>query len=141
MNHLPINRAPRGTVHQSMIEEINVPEDDYFQVIRQHEKSEFFYDPFYLQVERTDELIYIHFKMNVYQFISTLDLEIKWIIKKFAFFMLPDDLKIVIFRHIDFFNHRLVDSPAGCSINGKVIQRLLPPSLFLVGLPLSYLIA
>ncbi|AHA79225.1 putative tautomerase yusQ [Bacillus subtilis PY79] len=47
-----------------MIEEINVPEDDYFQVIRQYEKSEFFYDPFYLQVERTDELIYIHFTLK-----------------------------------------------------------------------------
>ena len=52
------------TIHQSMTEEINVPEDDYFQVIRQHEKSEFFYDPFYLQVERTDELIYIHFTLK-----------------------------------------------------------------------------
>ncbi|MCM3059553.1 tautomerase family protein [Bacillus subtilis] len=52
------------TVHQSMIEEINVPEDAYFQVIRQYEKSEFFYDPFYLQVERTDELIYIHFTLK-----------------------------------------------------------------------------
>lgn len=29
-------------IHQSMIEEINVPADDYFQVIRQYQKSEFF---------------------------------------------------------------------------------------------------
>lgn len=29
-------------IHQSMIEEINVPEDDYFQVIRQYENNEFF---------------------------------------------------------------------------------------------------
>lgn len=46
-----------------MIEEINVPEDDYFQVIRQYEKANF-YDPSYLQVERTDELIYIHFTLK-----------------------------------------------------------------------------
>ncbi|AUZ27796.1 tautomerase family protein [Bacillus cabrialesii] len=52
------------TIHQSMTEEINVPEDDYFQVIRQYENSEFFYDPSYLQVERTDELIYIHFTLK-----------------------------------------------------------------------------
>ncbi|MCY8452515.1 tautomerase family protein [Bacillus spizizenii] len=52
------------TIHQSMIEEINVPEDDYFQVIRQYENSEFFYDPSYLQVERTNELIYIHFTLK-----------------------------------------------------------------------------
>lgn len=32
--------------------------------------------------------------------------------KKIRFFILSDDLEIVIFRHIDFFNHRLVDSPA-----------------------------
>lgn len=51
-------------IHQSMIEEINVPADDYFQVIRQYQKSEFFYDPCYLQVERTDELIYIHFTLK-----------------------------------------------------------------------------
>nr|WP_235355631.1 tautomerase family protein [Bacillus spizizenii] len=43
---------------------INVPEDDYFQVIRQYENNEFFYDPSYLQVERTDELIYIHFTLK-----------------------------------------------------------------------------
>ncbi|MDR4181117.1 tautomerase family protein, partial [Bacillus thuringiensis] len=29
-----------------------------------YENSEFFYDPSYLQVERTDELIYIHFKLK-----------------------------------------------------------------------------
>ncbi|UQZ47308.1 tautomerase family protein [Bacillus sp. PK3-037] len=52
------------TIHQSMVEEINVPEDDYFQVIRQYENSEFFYDPSYLQVERTNELIYIHFTLK-----------------------------------------------------------------------------
>ncbi|UPV78407.1 tautomerase family protein [Bacillus rugosus] len=52
------------TIHQSMTEEINVPKDDYFQVIRQYENSEFYYDPSYLQVERTDELIYIHFTLK-----------------------------------------------------------------------------
>lgn len=52
------------TIHQSMTEEINVPVDDYFQVIRQYENNEFFYDPSYLQIERTDELIYIHFTLK-----------------------------------------------------------------------------
>ncbi|MGG1248834.1 tautomerase family protein [Bacillus spizizenii] len=52
------------TIHKSMTEEINVPVDDYFQVIRQYENNEFFYDPSYLQIERTDELIYIHFTLK-----------------------------------------------------------------------------
>ncbi|MCC9023169.1 tautomerase family protein [Bacillus nakamurai] len=51
-------------IHKTMTEIIDVPHDDYFQVVHQHQKGEFFYDPSYLQVERTDDLIYVHFTLK-----------------------------------------------------------------------------
>lgn len=51
-------------IHTAMTEMIDVPHDDYFQVVHQHEKGEFFYDPSYLQVERSDELMFIRFTLK-----------------------------------------------------------------------------
>jgi phenylpyruvate tautomerase PptA (4-oxalocrotonate tautomerase family) len=36
-----------------------VPADDCFQLIHQHEREEFIYDPDYLGVHRTDDLVFI----------------------------------------------------------------------------------
>lgn len=52
------------TVHKAMTETIDVPEDDYFQVITQHDEEEFFFDPGYMNIERTKDLIYIHITMK-----------------------------------------------------------------------------
>ncbi|CAM5213496.1 hypothetical protein BLIC30S_04277 [Bacillus licheniformis] len=52
------------SVHQAMTEAIDVPEDDYFQVITQHDEEEFFFDPSYMNIKRTKDLIYIHITMK-----------------------------------------------------------------------------
>ncbi|WP_426448396.1 tautomerase family protein [Paenibacillus sp. S-38] len=51
-------------VHRALTETVNVPEDDYFQVITQHEAEEFRYDPGYLGISRTDGLIFIAITMR-----------------------------------------------------------------------------
>lgn len=51
-------------VHRAMVETINVPPLDRFQLITEHEKSDFIYDPQYLNVARTDGLIMVQITLN-----------------------------------------------------------------------------
>lgn len=57
-------RSISQSIHRAMTETIDVPEDDYFQVITQHGENELFYDPHYMNINRTDELIYIQITMK-----------------------------------------------------------------------------
>jgi 4-oxalocrotonate tautomerase len=51
-------------VHRAMVETINVPPLDRFQIITEHAKTDFIYDPQYLNVARTDGLIIIQITLN-----------------------------------------------------------------------------
>ncbi|MCG7409206.1 tautomerase family protein [Paenibacillus sp. ACRRX] len=51
-------------VHLALTETIDVPMDDYFQVITQHEAHEFNYDPQYMNICRTNELLYIQITLK-----------------------------------------------------------------------------
>lgn len=51
-------------VHQAMVETMNVPPLDRFQIITTHAKSEFIYDPQYLNIKRTDDLIMVQITFN-----------------------------------------------------------------------------
>ena len=51
-------------VHRAMVETISVPAQDRFQIITEHEKSQFVYDPSYLGIERSDGLIIIQITLN-----------------------------------------------------------------------------
>jgi 4-oxalocrotonate tautomerase len=51
-------------IHRAMVETINVPPLDRFQLITEHAKNGFIYDPQYLNVARTDGLIVIQITMN-----------------------------------------------------------------------------
>jgi 4-oxalocrotonate tautomerase len=51
-------------IHRAMVETINVPPLDRFQLITEHGKNGFIYDPQYLNVARTDGLIVIQITMN-----------------------------------------------------------------------------
>ncbi|AEI44787.1 tautomerase family protein [Paenibacillus mucilaginosus] len=57
-------QAVSRAVHRALTEMAGVPEDDYFQVITQHEAGEFRYDPGYLGISRTDSLIFIAITMG-----------------------------------------------------------------------------
>lgn len=51
-------------VYGAMVETINVPARDHFQVITQHEKDSLIYDPSYLDIPRTDGVIFIQITLN-----------------------------------------------------------------------------
>ncbi|WP_109123551.1 tautomerase family protein [Dyella sp. C11] len=56
--------AIRNSVYRAMIEAFNVPQNDRFIVVHQHEAEEFDYDPSYLDIQRTDNLVIIQIACN-----------------------------------------------------------------------------
>lgn len=52
-------------IHRAMVETINVPALDRFQIITSHAKSDFIYDAQYLNISRTDDLIMIQITLNL----------------------------------------------------------------------------
>jgi len=58
-------RAAIGAaVHKAMVETINVPPLDHFQVITEHPRSAIIYDPAYLDIKRTDDVVFIQITLN-----------------------------------------------------------------------------
>jgi 4-oxalocrotonate tautomerase len=57
-------RTVGDIIHRAMVETINVPPLDRFQLITEHAKIDFIYDPKYLNVVRTDGLIVIQITLN-----------------------------------------------------------------------------
>ncbi len=53
-------RAIADGVHRALIEAYNAPADDRFQIIEQLERDALIYDPDYLGVHRTDDVVFIH---------------------------------------------------------------------------------
>jgi len=51
-------------IHRAMVETVNVPALDRFQLITEHSKSDFIYDPQYLNIARTDDLVMIQITLN-----------------------------------------------------------------------------
>ena len=52
-------RAISDGVHRGLMEAYGVPADDRFQLIHQHARDELVYDPDYLGLHRTDDLVII----------------------------------------------------------------------------------
>ena len=53
-----------GVVHQAMVETINCPAQDRFQLITEHTKENFLCAPEYLGIPHTDDLIVIQITLN-----------------------------------------------------------------------------
>src|SRR5262249_6648342 len=53
------------SIHQAMIETINVPKDDRFQIITGHPAQGLVYDPSYLGIGRTDQIVVIQITLNL----------------------------------------------------------------------------
>ena len=51
-------------VHRAMVETINVPPLDRFQIITEHPQDGFVFDPNYLNIARTNHLVMIQITMN-----------------------------------------------------------------------------
>ena|SRR5579872_4653346 len=58
-------RKVSAAVHRAMVETISVPPLDRFQIITEHAKSQFVYDPEYLNLRRTDDLVMIQITLNL----------------------------------------------------------------------------
>ena len=56
--------ALRNGVYQAMRETFNVPENDRFIVVSQHDADEFDYDPNYLGIARSDDLVIVQITCN-----------------------------------------------------------------------------
>jgi 4-oxalocrotonate tautomerase len=58
-------RAAIGeVVYQAMIEALNVPKNDRFQVIAEHQAEAFVFDPTYLDIQRSPDCIFIQVTLN-----------------------------------------------------------------------------
>jgi 4-oxalocrotonate tautomerase len=51
-------------VHQAMIEAIEIPPQDHFQVITEHSRNDLIYDPSYLGVNRSDDIVIVHITLS-----------------------------------------------------------------------------
>ena len=51
-------------VYRAMVETINVPEKDNFQIVTEHEPGQIVYDPEYLGIARSDGIVMIQVTLN-----------------------------------------------------------------------------
>ena len=52
------------SVHRALVETISVPPQDRFQLITEHKRSQFIYDPAYLNIARTDNLVIVQITLS-----------------------------------------------------------------------------
>ena len=52
-------RAAADSIHAALVETIGIPADDRFQLIDQYEPSSLIYDPGFLGIERSNDLIIV----------------------------------------------------------------------------------
>lgn len=53
-----------AVVYRTMVDTINVPNKDNFQIITEHDSNTLIYDPTYLDVPRTDGIVIIQITLN-----------------------------------------------------------------------------
>jgi 4-oxalocrotonate tautomerase len=57
-------RALADSIHRAMVETIQIPEQDRFQVITEHDDSGLIYDPSYLGISRTDGVVLVQITLT-----------------------------------------------------------------------------
>src|SRR5437660_9397230 len=57
-------RKVSDAVHRALVETIAIPAQDRFHIITEHTKPDFIYDPHYLNISRTDDLVIIQIAMS-----------------------------------------------------------------------------
>jgi phenylpyruvate tautomerase PptA (4-oxalocrotonate tautomerase family) len=62
--HNDLGNKIGAIVYRSMVETINVPENDNFQIISEHEANGLIYDPNYLGIHRSNGIIIIQVTLN-----------------------------------------------------------------------------
>jgi 4-oxalocrotonate tautomerase len=57
-------RAVGEAVHRAMAETVGVPARDHFQVITEHDLNHLIYDANYLEVRRTDDVLFVQVMLS-----------------------------------------------------------------------------
>ncbi len=57
-------RALADGVHRALVEAIDVPAQDRFQVVTEHAAGDLIYDPSYLGVQRTDDIVLVQITLS-----------------------------------------------------------------------------
>lgn len=57
-------RAVADGVHQAMIETIDAPPQDRFQIVTEHSAADLIYDPTYLGIARTDDIVIVQITLS-----------------------------------------------------------------------------
>ena len=57
-------RALGDGVHQAMIEAIDAPAQDRFQIITEHSANDLIYDPSYLGIDRNDDIVMVQITLS-----------------------------------------------------------------------------
>jgi 4-oxalocrotonate tautomerase len=57
-------RAVADEVHAAIMEAASVPEHDRFQIVTEHTAEDLIYDPVYLGVQRSDDIVMIQITLN-----------------------------------------------------------------------------
>lgn len=57
-------RAIGDAVHRAMVETINVPAADRFQVVNEYSQDDLIYDPGYLNIDRSDDVVFVQITLN-----------------------------------------------------------------------------
>ena len=57
-------RALADAVHQAMVEAIDAPPQDRFQIITEHSANDLIYDPSYLGVKRSDNIVIVQITLS-----------------------------------------------------------------------------
>jgi phenylpyruvate tautomerase PptA (4-oxalocrotonate tautomerase family) len=58
-------RKISDAVHRALVETISIPAQDRFHIITEHANAEFIFDPEYLNIHRTNDLVIIQITMSV----------------------------------------------------------------------------
>ena len=57
-------RQIADAAHRALVETISIPAQDRFQIITEHAKADLIYDPSYLNIQRTDDVVIIQITMS-----------------------------------------------------------------------------
>jgi 4-oxalocrotonate tautomerase len=58
------HRKLADCVRQAMVETMNVPPQDRFQIVTEHTADALIYDPSYLGINRTDDVVFVQITLN-----------------------------------------------------------------------------
>ena len=91
-------RAISNGVHDALVEAFKVPADDRFQLIQQYDRDDFIYDPGYLGVDRSDDLVFIHITASDWRDTATKQAFSRTLVAKLAASpgLRPEDVMIAL---------------------------------------------